>query len=216
MMMKKVVCIYITGLLLLSNHALAQGNEDTIAKVNTQDLLVSYELDISSNRKNGLAESYNGAIKTIFLSHNKARVRLVSLMRVQSIFYSGNPENGTELITIVKESGKDSYKKRITKQQWAVMNKKYDAAEYSFEEDSIVVLDYKCKKVVVKLKEGKKITAYYTTQLDNDLFKQVEPAFAGVPGIVLKYEYENKQAKFIYTASNISLSPTDPGVYKIP
>lgn len=204
------------GLLLPGSHAVAQGNKDTVAKADPKELLISYELDIDSEKKNGLAESYNGAIKTIFLSPDKARVRLVSLMRVQSIFYSGDTETGAGLITIVKESGKDSYKKKITQQQWAVMNNKYDGAEYIFQEDSIVVLDYMCKKVVVKLKDGKTITAYYTTEVNNRLFKKVEPAFAGVPGIVLKYEYENKRAKLTYTASNISNSPVDPGVYKIP
>ncbi len=198
-----------------SSFAQTNGQDSSAAK---EQLVVSYLLNIESgkNKKNGIAESYNGAVKTIFLNGEKARSRMVSLMRVQSVFYSANKDGSNEKITMVKESGKDSYKKSLSSSQWKQMNKKYEGASYELVDDSLQVLDYNCKKAIVNLKDGKKIIAYYTTALSHSNFAKVEPAFAGIPGVVLKYEYENDDASFIYTATEVSFSITGSEIYKVP
>lgn len=213
---QKPICIFLLSLFFLSAAAFAQTGVADSSGIVKNDLVISYVLRIESNKRNGVAESYNGAIKTIFLKNGQARSRLVSLMRVQSIFYSLDTKGTEGKITVVKESGKDSYKKNLTKVQWQQMNKKYAGASYEFTEDSIRVLDYTCKKAIVHLKDGKKITAFYTTAISNRLFSYIEPAFAGLPGLVLQYEYKNKDAGFIYTANDISFSTTGPEIYKIP
>lgn len=191
----------------------AQENlHDSIPR-NQEHILVSYLLDIKSDKKNGHAESYNGAVKTIFLDKEKARSRMVSLMRVQSIFYNAG---AGETITVVKESGKEKYKKNFSSSAWQQLNNKYKDAVYTFENDSLQVLDYMCKKAIVQLKDGKKIIAYYAPMLHHNSFAKVEPAFAGIPGIVLKYEYKNKNASFVYTATDISFAITGPEIYRIP
>lgn len=213
---QKAIFNFLLCLLLTGPAAFAQTGVPDSNRVLKDDLVISYALRIESNKKNGIAESYNGAIKTIFLKNDQARSRLVSLMRVQSIFYFQNGEGTGEKITVVKESGKDSYKKSLTKDQWKQLNKKYDGATYEFTEDSIQILDYTCKKAFIHLKDGKKITAFYTKAVNSRLFSHIEPAFAGLPGLVLQYEYENKDAKFIYTASDISFSAIGTEIYKIP
>ena len=214
MITKKILTGLLFACMLTGNAVFAQSILPDSSNEAKNNLVLSYTLNIKSDKKNGIAESYNGAIKTIFLTERKARSRMVSLMRVQSIFYSGN--SGDERITVVKESGKDSYKKNLTKDQWGQMNKKYEDAVYEFIEDSTSILNYNCKKAVIHLKDGKKIVAFYTTELSNNYFNKVEPAFRGIPGLVLQYEYENKDGKFIYTATNISFAVTGPEVYKIP
>ena len=205
---------FLAGLLLLSASAFAQASQPDSSSAGKDQLVLSYLLNIESDKKNGIAESYNGAVKTIFLNKEQARSRMVSLMRVQSIFYSGG--NGGEKITMLKESGKDSYKKDLSSSQWKQMNKKYEGASYELLDDSLQVLEYNCKKAIIHLKDGKKITAYYTTALSHNSFAKVEPAFAGIPGVVLKYEYENSDAHFIYTATEVSFSLTGPEIYKVP
>lgn len=201
------VCLFNTQA--LAQNAIADSNKNDAGK----HLVLSYVLKIESRKESGIAESYNGAIKTIFLNDKIARSRMVSLMRVQSIFYS---TGANEKITVVKESGEKSYKKNISPEQWRQMNKKYDGATYDYVEDSINILNYNCKKVIIHLKDGKKITAFYSSDLKNDLFKKVEPAFAPLPGVVLQYEYVNKDARFIYTASDISFALTSSEIYSIP
>ncbi|MFT3981084.1 MAG: hypothetical protein QM687_11485 [Ferruginibacter sp.] len=175
--------------------------------------VISYSLSIDTKDREGLPESYNGAIKTLFIENDRVRSRLVSLMRVQSIFYN---QKMAPSITIVKESGTNQYKKVLNASQWQKMNEQYDGVRYEFIEDSIDVKGYQCKKVNILLKDGKQITAYYTNEIQHPLFSKVEPAFAGVPGIVLQYEYSSSKATFLYKASDISFNPISPDIYKIP
>ncbi len=80
-------------------------------------LTVSYSVELKSNRSNtGIGETYNGGVKTIFISGDKARVRLVSLMRIESIFIL--PGNNTNHAVIAKESGKNKYKYYLTPGEW--------------------------------------------------------------------------------------------------
>ena len=175
---------------------------------------ISYTLSIQSDKNDGVAESYNGAIKTLFFSDKLVRNRMVSLMRVQSIFYNAR---GTEpSITIVKESGDKKYKRVLTQAAWNKMNSKYKDVHYEFLEDSTEILNYKCHKVIVHVEKNKTITAYYTNQLGHPLFAKIEPAFVGIPGVVLQYEYQNKQALFVYTATEVSFNTVPSDIYKIP
>src|SRR5580698_117967 len=52
-----------------------------------RDLTISYSITITSKKPGtGIAETYNGGIETLFAGAHVARMRLVSLMRIQSIF----------------------------------------------------------------------------------------------------------------------------------
>lgn len=207
---------FFIGMILSGTCVQAQASLAEYDSSRKERFIVSYALDIKSGKKNGVAESYNGAIKTIFVNGSKARGRLVSLMRVQSIFYTVSENGSEEKITMVKESGKDSYKKNLTNDEWQQLNKKYNNVSYEFSEDSVDILDRICKKAIVHLKDGKKIIAWYTTAIKNKLYTKLEPAFAGIPGLVLAYEYENNDAVFRYTATSLSFDITGPEIFKIP
>ncbi|MET2951850.1 hypothetical protein ABXV18_27720, partial [Vibrio owensii] len=66
----------------------------------------------------GIGETYNGGVETFFTNARHARLRLVSLMRIQSIYVSSD---NTER-TIVKESGKNKYVSRMNGQEWKAYN----------------------------------------------------------------------------------------------
>ncbi len=163
----------------------------------------------------GLAETYNGGVETLFTAGGQARIRLVSLMRIQSIFMSTGDDEAKRF-TIVKESGKDKYVSRLTEDEWKTYNKKYDGSVCKLTEDTSEVLNFKCKKAIVSLKNGKIITAWYTTAIQAPAFSFLEPAFSGVPGLVLKYEYTYKKKTIAYTATSISHAPIEKNVFKAP
>ena len=48
------------------------------------------------------------------------------------------------------------------------------------------------------------------------MFEIAEPAFAGIPGLVLQYTYENERAVLTYTAVSISDLAIAPAVFQIP
>src|ERR1700722_9599956 len=70
-----------------------------------KDLTIPYSITITSRKSGaGIAETYNGGIETLFAGAHVARLRLVSLMRIQSVFIT--TENGLlKSVTIIKESG---------------------------------------------------------------------------------------------------------------
>lgn len=64
---------------------------------------------------------YDGGSKTFFISGNKVRIRLVSLMRIESLFFFSD-STGTSIYQ-VKESGK-STRRGLTETEWKSMNTK--------------------------------------------------------------------------------------------
>lgn len=175
------------------------------------DLTVSYSIDVTSKKGGnmGIGETYNGGVETFFTNARHARLRLVSLMRIQSIYVSSD----NTARTIVKESGKNKFVTRMNTQEWRAYNSKYDGATCRLAEDTMRVLRYVCKKAVVTLKDGKVITAWYTTDVQAPLFSSLEPAFSQVPGLVLEFEYTYKKKTLRYTATSISRHPIASEVF---
>ena len=182
---------------------------------NNNLLTIAYNIQVKTDReKTGIEETYNGGIKTIFIDNDKARVRLVSLMRIQSIFFSSSKKYN-HAVAIVKESGKRKYKYYLTDEQWELYNNKYNNDSCQFTNDSAVILNYPCRKAIVMLQGGRSLTVYYTNQL-KAISHKIEPEFSCIPGLVLQYEYDYKKGTLIYTASKISENPVTSGVFKIP
>jgi GLPGLI family protein len=187
------------------------------AGAGSSDLTVSWSISVTSGRGGdmGLAETYNGGVETLFATDGQARIRLVSLMRIQSILMSAAADQAKSFI-VVKESGKDKYVTRLTEEEWKKYNKKYAGAVCKLTEDTSEVLHFSCKKAIVTLKNGRVITAWYTSAIRAPAFSSLEPAFSAVPGLVLKYEYTYKRKTIIYTATSISHAPIERTVFKAP
>jgi GLPGLI family protein len=198
---------------------IASGRSQAIIEQGTgtsEDLTISYAIEVKSKKNNtGIAETYNGGVKTVFIKDQQARLRLVSLMRMQDIFILQNAGE-RQKIAIVKESGKNKYKSYLTPVQWKQYNSQYEGATCNLLNDTAMVLKYPCKKAVINLKNKKTLTVYYTTAFQKPGLPDMEPAFSCVPGLVLKYEYKYKRSTITYTATTITRDPIDPMVFKLP
>jgi GLPGLI family protein len=181
------------------------------------DLTVSYSIAVTSKKGGDMSvgETYNGGVETLFAGNKDARLRLVSLMRVQSIYLSTGDDQ-VRKFTIVKESGKDKYVTHLTEKEWKQYNKKYDEVACKLTEDTAHILRHVCKKAIITLKDGKVITAWYTAAIQSPVFSSLAPAFSGVPGLVLKYEYTLRKKTISYTATAISRNPISPDVFTVP
>jgi hypothetical protein len=179
---------------------------------NDDHLTVSYTLKVLTKRGNsGIGEAYNGGIETIFLQGSKERLRLASLMRIQSIFYGADGQR----VALLTESGAKKNKRTMTFKQWSSeYNRKYRDAAYAFAGDTTQILGYACKKADISLNDGRHITAWYTPVVRNPAMV-LEPAFAGIPGLVLRYEYTYRRKTICYTATSISHKAIDPSVFDV-
>lgn len=181
------------------------------------DLTVTYTIELTKARKKsiGIGETYNGGTKTIFVSNGLVRLRLVSLMRMQSIFILP-PGNTERMAAIVKESGKNKNKVYLSAAQWKQYNAKYEQAICRLLDDTAVISGYPCHKAIITLSDGRSITAFYTKQVQRAELAEVEPVFSCIPGLVLKYTYEYKKGKITYTATAISRKQIDQEILKVP
>jgi len=179
------------------------------------ELTVSYSIELKSKRSSGIGETYNGGVETIFMNDQQIRLRLVSLMRMQSIYILQNNNPGQRVV-ILKESGKNKYKMYLTDQEWQSYNQKYEGITCQPTGDSAVVLNYQCRKAILTLKNGEKITAWYTPAIQEASFSRAEPAFSRVPGLVLQYEYKYRKGTITYTATSIDRGPIDLAVFAVP
>lgn len=210
--------LLLTGFYLCATNTWAQTTQslpDSTLMFN--NITVVYDIKANSNDYNtSIAETYNGGIKTVMVKGGKARFRLVTLMRIQSVFFIKQDSNLAKVI-ILKESGNKRYKYQLSSAEWKTYNAKYDSATYNFINDSITVAGYNCKKVIISIPgdDVKEVTAYYSTSL-KPLDKDIEPMFAGLPGMVLKYEHEAQEGSIIFTANQISFDQIDEKSFEAP
>lgn len=183
------------------------------APVPGDDLTVSYVLTITAKKGNtGIAETYNGGIETFFTRQDQARLRLTTLMRIQSL-YAQMDQGRLKRVMIVKESGAHKERTPFSADQWTQYNKKYAAQTFELTNDTTLILRYVCKKAIITLQDGRQLTAWYTPNLQSPAFACLEPAFSSVPGLVLQYEYTWRKKTLRYTATSISHKLIDPDVF---
>lgn len=178
------------------------------------DITVVYDIKVKDDKKEaGIEETYNGGIKTFMQSGNNTRIRMVTLMRVQNVYFR-RTGNGTKIL-VSKESGKDKYKYVVSGDEWKQLNNRYENAQCTIEKDSIQIAGYYCKRAKVKLQNGTVITAYFTELLPS-VSKEIEPMFACIPGFVLKYEYAQKNGTLIFQAAKVKRNKISETVFNEP
>lgn len=193
----------------------AQSTDGYQAAFPGSNMTLLYDININTGKTGtGIEETYNGGVKTVMIKNDRVRIRLVSLMRIQSIYFFKR-DSALSKVLITKESGEKKYKYSLTASDWKFYNAKYDSLTYTFLDDSISVAGYNCKKAIITLKDGKEVVAYYSTALKS-LDKFVEPMFAGLPGIVLRYEHEESKGTISFTVSKISMDPIDDHIFAEP
>ena len=180
-------------------------------------LLISYQITIVNNTNSGIAETYNGGIKTIFIKNNLARLRLVSLMRTQSIFYNTLSTANQYVASIVKESGTQKTRMNLTAKQW----KKYQQKNTKnictlLPNDTATILNKLCKKAIITQADSTKLTLYYYPTTIHKTLAAAEPLFSAIPGIVLQYSVAIKASTITYTATVYHTKPIARANFAIP
>jgi GLPGLI family protein len=113
---------------------------------------------------------------------------------------------------LLNESTNKKTKRILTSRQWSANNLQYAGATYDLTPDTTTILGYTCKKALISLNNGRQIIAWYTPAIKKPVLA-LEPAFSGVPGLVLRYEYTCRKKTLRYTATSVSSQPIDPAVF---
>jgi hypothetical protein len=216
---KKVLyCIILLGFSLTST---AQKVKKTIIpkpyKSGTKEFVISYSIVVKGDKIDGIAETYNGGLKTAFVKGDVARLRLVSLMRTQSIFFNNKKGNSKKLATVLKESGKERTKMFLTDKQWKIFNAKNDSTRCEFfKEDTIRILNFLCTKAIITAKDSAKLEVYFYPSVKNKTLAAAEPLFNVIPGLVMKYTYTKEVKSIEYIATSLKTGTIAPKSFIIP
>jgi hypothetical protein len=186
-------------------------------KPNSKEFVISYAIVIKGEKINDIAETYNGGQKTAFVKNDIVRLRLVSLMRMQSIFYNNKKGLTKKNATIVKESGKDRLKMYFNPREWKKFNSKYDGIRCDiYKEDTVRILDKLCIKAIITTKDSTILTTYFLPGLKSKALAAAEPLFAAVPGLVMKYAYTKGNKTIEYIATSLKFASIASSVFMIP
>ena len=180
------------------------------------NLTIVYDIAVNkTNKSSGIEETYNGGTKAVFISSKKARVRLVSMMRVQSIFFEYDSATLKQAV-LVKESGTSKYRSNLSASDWKDYNNKYEGAACEIKNDSLDIAGYKCRRAVINLSSGDSIEAYYTDSI-KAINNFIEPAFSCIPGgTVLQYSVQAERGTVTFRASQVSRAIIEKDIFAIP
>jgi GLPGLI family protein len=123
------------------------------------------------------------ATKTVYIKSNNARIDLVAPAYAQSTIYN----KSTGMATVLRSFGEDKYMTPLNTKQWRSLNAPLDSIQIQITGDSTTILDYSCKKAVLKLKDGALVIVYFTAAIIPSV-REYEYMFKDIPGFVLGYE----------------------------
>lgn len=187
---------------------------DSIAK---SEFSISYDVNIEAEAKNTIAETYNGAIKTLYVKGKKAKLKFVSLMRVQTVYFRYKSVNKNNVATVVKESGKEKYKFALSDERWKLFNKRFDSLRFELKvEDSTYILKRLCRKAIMTISPESNLIVYYLPGVKHEVLAAAEPLFASLPGVPLKYIFQKGNNKITYLATEINFLPIAESYFKEP
>ncbi len=195
----------------------AQKVKPKTSKINTKEFILSYAVTITGEKTDGIQQTYNGGQKTAFVKNDLVRLRLVSLMRVQSIYFNNKKGLTSKVASVVKESGKERTAMTLNAKEWKSFNKKNESIRCEiFKEDTLRILGQLCNKATLTSKDSSKITVYYLPEAKNNTLAAAEPLFASVPGLVMKYSIEIADKTLEYTAVELKFAPIAATVFNQP
>lgn len=180
-------------------------------KVMSEGTIVYQVMVTSGKSEPGIADAFDGAKLSVYMKGNHVRSEFKSKLRLQSTLYDGK----TGAAVILKESGAEKYLIQLTDNQWNQYNRKYEGVTFSDAGETKTILGYACKKAVGALKDGGKITVYYTADMV-PLTKGYEYSFKELEGLALEYEVTSGKITVKYQAESVLFSPVASSKFDIP
>lgn len=192
-------------LLLAAFSAMAQKkfSEGTIA----YDVVINTGAD-----KPKAADFLDGTTVVNYIKGDKSRTEMVSPLGTLITIYNGAKNS----IVILKNIGEQKYMITLTQSDWKDANRKYEGINFTYEDGTKEILNYKCKKAIAKLQDGTSYTVWYTPDLipENKNFQYETKT---LPGLAMEYETVNaKGEKTIYTVSKITFNPVPASKFDLP
>ena len=197
---------------------LSQSDLQFVDSLNNNDFTIQYEITTEMGRRRSVADTYNGALKTVYVTTNMVKMKLTSLMRTQSIIFYQHPVSDKRKAVLIKESGKDKYLINISALNWPIYSKtELYVTPQPVMGDTAIVMGIKCPAYEMPLPDGKKLKAYILPGVNRLSLKKSEPFLELFPGFALRYDIVGENAHTVsYTATQVNFLQIPSEIFKIP
>ncbi|MFL5746623.1 MAG: hypothetical protein ACJ751_18245 [Niastella sp.] len=202
--MKKNIVILLMSCLGMQFAAQAQRK--------VSELSLTYDASISSGSKEPkMADALDGHTKTIYVKGNMSRAEIASALFSSATIHDSKA--GTSVV--LKEVSGQKLLIRMTSDNWAENNKRYDGITFTNTSDSKSIAGYNCIKAVATLPDGTTFTVYYTPDIVPEN-KDYDYQFKNLNGLPLEYELVQGKLTIRYTVSKINMNPVPASKFDIP
>jgi GLPGLI family protein len=202
--MKKNIAILLMSCLGMQFAAQAQRK--------VSELTLTYDASISSGSKEPkMADALDGHTKTIYVKGNMSRAEIASALFSSATIHDSKA--GTSVV--LKEVSGQKLLIRMTSDNWAENNKRYDGITFTNASDTKSIAGYNCIKAVATLPDGTTFTVYYTPDIVPEN-KDYDYQFKNLNGLPLEYELVQGKLTIKYTVSKINMNPVPASKFDIP
>jgi GLPGLI family protein len=173
---------------------------------------IVYNIVIQTNNKEPqMADALDGATSTVYLKGGLSRTTMVSALGSESTIHNSQ----TEKAVILKEYSGQKLMIKLSKENWAAINSKYNDIVFQTTGETATIAGYSCLKATAKLKDGSTILVFYTPDITVSN-KEYDQTFKSLPGLAMQYEYTSGNLKFKYTVTKIDFNSLSLSMFEFP
>lgn len=182
------------------------------AQRKVSELTLVYDASISSgSNEPKMADALDGHTKTLYIKGTLSRAEMVSALFSSATIHDS--KTGTSVV--LKEVSGQKLLIRMTSENWAENNKRYDGITFTNTSETKTIAGYNCVKAEAKLPDGTTFTVYYTPDIVPEN-KEYDYQFKNLNGLPLEYELVQGKLTIKYTVSKINMNPVPASKFDIP
>jgi hypothetical protein len=158
-----------------------------------------------------LADAFDGATTTIYISGPMSRSEMVSALFTSTTIHDAKAGSAV----VLREVSGQKLLIRLTADDWADKNKRYQGISFTNTTETKTIAGYTCTKAIAKTADGSTFTVYYTKDIMPEN-KEYDYQFRNLQGLPLEYEMVRGNLTIKYTVSQINLNPVPASRFDIP
>lgn len=183
-----------------------------LAQRKVSEMTLVYDAVVSTGSADPkLADAFDGAVTTIYLSGHQSRSEMVSALFTSTTIHDAK----TGAAVVLREVSGQKLLIRLTPDDWADKNKRYKGISFTNTSETKVIAGYTCTKAIATTADGSTFTVYYTKDIIPEN-KEYDYQFRSLQGLPLEYEMVRGNLKIKYTVSQINLNPVAASKFDIP
>ncbi|MGN6419127.1 MAG: hypothetical protein ACTHMC_16635 [Pseudobacter sp.] len=182
------------------------------AQKKISELTMVYDASVSTGSADPkIADAFDGATTTVYIKGNMSRSEMVSALFSSTTIH----DSKTGSAVVLREVSGQKLLIRMTAQNWAEKNKRYNGITFTNTSETKTIAGYKCTKATASLTDGTVFTVYYTSDIIPEN-RDYDYQFRNLNGLPLEYELVQGKLTIKYTVSSINMNPVPVSKFDLP